>query len=277
MMRRQYIVVAAVLLVLAAGFVGIKNVGTIQAAQAPTGQVSNPNYPKPNPLYFEGKIDWDLLKITQPTNAWQYMEFGIHEQDDLNNIPAAIQAYQTAYSMNNVQNGTCQYATVATLVNGQLPNPLNPPECFFTLRLRLGHLLQETDPGQAITLFQQVMKIDPIRLGVNELIGDTYVIEAEQAAGNATQQQADYQSAIQAYQAELALSPVTPIETKLTDDQANDAHVHWKLAHIYETLGQNTNAVAQYQQYLLATKWHSDVYPWRISLAKVKIQQLGGP
>ena len=27
-------------------------------------QSTNPNYPKPNPFYFEGKIDWNLLGIT---------------------------------------------------------------------------------------------------------------------------------------------------------------------------------------------------------------------
>jgi tetratricopeptide (TPR) repeat protein len=264
---------ATCLLILGISFLGVKNLWTAQAADS---QTSNPNYPKPNPFYFEGKIDWNLLGITQPSNAWEYMERAMHEQDDLNDIPDAIQDYQTAHSMNNVQNGSCQYVTSATLVNGKLPSQLNPPPCIFTLRLRLGYLLEESDPTQAISLFQEVLKIDPLRLGVNALIGDTYALEAEQST-DPTQQQTDYQNAIQAYQAELALSPVTPKETALTDDQANDAHVHWKLAGIYETLGQNSNAVSEYNQYLLATQWHSDVYPWRIPLAKAKIQLLGGP
>lgn len=263
----------ACLLILAITIVGIKNRA---ASPAATDQTSNPNYPKPNPFYFEGKIDWDLLGISQPSNAWEYMERAMHEQDDLGDIPTALQDYETAYSMDNVQNGSCQYVTSATLVNGKLPSQLTPPPCIFTLRLRLGYLLRETDPARAISLFQEVLKIDPLRLGVNELIGDTYSMEAEQAT-DPTQQQTDYQDAIQAYQAELALSPVTSQETTLTADQANDAHTHWKLAKIYETLGQNTNAVNEYQQYLLATQWHSDVYPWRIPLAKAKIQQLGGP
>jgi tetratricopeptide (TPR) repeat protein len=233
-------------------------------------QTANPNYPHPNPLYFEGKIDWNLLGITQPSNAWEYMERGLHEQDDLGDIQDAIADYQTAHSMNNVQNGTCQYVTAATLVGGALPSQLTPPPCIFTLRLRLGYLLRESDPAQAISLFQEVLQIDPLKLGVNELIGQTYVLEAE-ATTDSTEQQADYQNAIQAFQAELALSPVTPQETTLTGDQANDAHVHWELAQIYETLGQNSNAVNEYNQYLLATQWHSDVYPWRIDLAKKKI------
>ena len=30
-----------------------------------TYQKTNPNYPAPNPFYFEGRVDWDLLKIDQ--------------------------------------------------------------------------------------------------------------------------------------------------------------------------------------------------------------------
>ena len=84
----------------------------------------------------------------------------------------------------------------------------------FTLRLRLGYLMRETSPSTAIGLFQEVLQIDPQRLGVNTLIAETYVIEAQQATDPPTQQQA-YANAIAAYQAELALSPVTPQSTAL--------------------------------------------------------------
>ena len=83
-----------------------------------------------------------------------------------------------------------------------------------------------------------------------------------------------YNSAIAAYQAELALSPVTPQSTALTGDQANNSKVHWELAQVYEALGQNSLAVNELQSYLLATQWHSDVYPWRIALARNQIQTL---
>ena len=51
----------------------------------------------------------------------------------------------------------------------------------FTVRLRLGYLLRETDPGTAIELYHEVLQIDPQRLGVNTLIGEAYVIEAQEA------------------------------------------------------------------------------------------------
>lgn len=249
-------------------------------AQTPGGvytpgqfQKTNPYYLLPNPFYFEGRIDWNLLGITTPKNAWDYMERGIHYQDDLGDTQNAIADYQTALSLNSMQNNTCQVVTAATLVNGVLPSTLNPAPCIFTLRLRLGYLLQQTDPAQAISLFQEVVKIDPLKLGVNSLIGETYVIEAQQTT-DPTAQQADYTNAIAAFQAELALSPVTAQTIGATGDQANNAHVHWALFEIYQALNDPANEVSELQVYLQATQWHSDVYPWRITLANNLIKTL---
>ncbi len=236
-------------------------------------QSSNPYYPTPNPFYFEGKVTWEYLGITTPSNFWEYLQRGIHKQDDLGDIPGAMADYQTALAGNSLQNGSCQLVTAATLVNGKLPSTLTPPPCMFTIRLRLGYLLRESNPDQAIQLFQEVTQIDPLRLDVNALIGETYVIKAGQTTDPAAQQAA-YQSAIQAFQAELALSPVTPASIALTGDQANNAHVHWELAEIYDKLGMTANEKTELQNYLLATQWHSDTYPWRIALAQARIQTL---
>jgi tetratricopeptide (TPR) repeat protein len=229
-----------------------------------TYQQANSNYPVPNPFYFEGRVDWSLLKITQPGTTWEYMERGIHEQDDLNDTTDAITDYQQSISMNNLANKTCQLVTTAPT------GPINPPPCIFTVRLRLAGLLRATQPLQAIQLYQEVMTIDPLRLGVNAAIGETYVTMA-QTATDATQVPGLYQSAIAAFQAELALSPVTPLETQLTTDTANNAHVHWDLAEIYKTTNDPTDEVSELNLYLQATKWHSDTYPWRITLAQKRI------
>jgi len=229
-------------------------------------QTTNPYYPKPNPFYFEGKVTWEYLNITTPSNFWEYLQRGIHKQDDLDDVAGAIADYQTALAGNSLQAGTCQLVTAATLVNGRLPSTLTPPPCVFTIRLRLGHLLRESNPDRAIQLFQEVQQIDPLRLDVNALIGETYKIKAEQAT-DPVAQQAAYQNAIQALLAELALSPVTATTIAQTGDQANNAHVHWTLAEIYEKLGLGANQKSELQGYLLATQWHSDVYPWRIALA----------
>jgi tetratricopeptide (TPR) repeat protein len=236
-------------------------------------QKTNPYYLLPNPFYFEGRIDWNLLGITQPSNAWDYMERGIHYQDDLNDTQSAIADYETALTFNSMQNNTCQIVTAATLVNGALPGKLNPAPCIFTLRLRLGYLEQQSNPTYAISLFQEVAKIDPLKLGVQSLIGETYVIAAGQT-GDPTVQAQDYTNAIAAYKAELAISPVTTVTTAYTGDTANNAHVHWALAQIYKTLGDTTDQVSELQLYLQATKWHSDVYPWRITLANNLINTL---
>jgi tetratricopeptide (TPR) repeat protein len=237
-------------------------------------QKTNPYYPKPNPFYFEGKVTWEYLKISTPSNFWEYLQRGIHKQDDLDDDAGAMADYETAFAGNSLQNATCQLVTAATFVGGKLPSTLTPPPCMFTIRLRLGYLLRETNPDRAISLFQEVLQIDPLRLDVNALIGETYKFKAEQAT-DATVKQTAYQNAIQAFQAELALSPVTATTIAQTGDQANNAHVHWELAEIYEALGMPANQKSELQAYVLATQWHSDTYPWRIALAQARIKTLG--
>ena len=234
-----------------------------------TYQTENPNYFKPNPFYFEGRIDWNLLKLDQPVNAWDYMQHGIYNQDDLQNIPAAIADYQKSVSMNSLSNGTCQIVTGPVPSNGNL----TPAPCMFTVRLRLAGLLKDSDPAQAITLYTEVLKIDPLKLSVHAHLAQVYASMAAKAVTQADQTTA-YQHAITEYQAELALSPVTPVETQVTGDTANNAHVHWELAQVYESLGQSPNQMNELQLYLAATRWHSDVYPWRTSLARQKVDRL---
>ncbi len=162
-------------------------------------QNGNANYPTPNPFYFEGRIDWDLLKITQPSSAWEYAQRGIHYQDDLNDTTSAIADYQKSISLNSLQNGTCQLITSAPTGFGQTTNP---PPCMFTVRLRLGNLLEDSDPQTAIGLFQEVLKIDPLRLSVNAMIGETYCKIARHATDDSARSGA-YNQAIAAYQAEF--------------------------------------------------------------------------
>ena len=195
-----------------------------------TYQKTNPNYPTPNPFWFEGRIDWNLLNITEPNNPWEFMQRGIHKQDDLEDNAGAIADYQKSISMNNLGNNTCQLVTTAPKTGN-----VNPPPCIFTVRLRLAGLLRNSDPQQAIGLYQQVLNIDPLRLGVNGAIGETYKSWAE-ATSDPVKKQGLYQNAIAAFQAELALSPVTALETQLTTDTANNAHVHWSLAEMYRAL-----------------------------------------
>src|SRR5271167_290757 len=73
-----------------------------------TFQKANPNYPIPNPFYFEGKIDYAKLGITQPANAWEFLQRGMHYQDDLDDIPDAIADYQQAFALNSLTKQTCQ-------------------------------------------------------------------------------------------------------------------------------------------------------------------------
>lgn len=234
-----------------------------------TYQTTNPNYPLPNPFYFEGRIDWNLLKITTPANTWDFAQRGIYKQDDLEDIAGAIADYRQSISLNSLTNGTCQ------IVTGQIPTSgtLNPPPCMFTVRLRLAGLLRQSSPQEAISLYRDVTKIDPLRLGVHEALAETYVGLAKTETD--PQAAADYNQAIAEYNAELALSPVTDFTTSLTGDSANNAHVHWGLSEIYHTLGNSTQEASELDLYLKATLWHSDTYPWRLTLAQARLAELG--
>jgi tetratricopeptide (TPR) repeat protein len=251
-------------------------VGALAQSSSPyvpgvTYQQANPNYPNRNPFYFEGRIDWNLLKITQPSNEWEYMERGIHKQDDLEDYAGAIADYQQSLAMANLTDKTCQLVTTAPPATGIL----NPPPCMFTPRLRLAGLLRATQPQQAIELYQEALAIDPLRLGVHAAIAETYVMMAESAT-DATQVPGLYQSAVTEFKAELANSPVTPLQTQVTGDTANNAHVHWELAEVYEKLSQPSDQMSELNLYLQATKWHSDTYPWRITLAQKKMAAAAG-
>jgi tetratricopeptide (TPR) repeat protein len=266
--RKTFCARVALLLFPAAAILGQSS--TSSYVPGVTFQATNPNYPQPNPFYFEGRIDWNLLNISTPTNAWEFAQRGIYKQDDLGDAAGAILDYQQSIALNGLGNGTCQIVTGSVPTSGTL----TPPPCMFTVRLRLAGLLQQSSPQQAIALYQEVAMIDPLRLGVHASIAETYVGKAgtETVPANAT---ADYNQAITEYQAELALSPVTPFTTALTADLANNAHVHWGLAGIYQTLGNSAQEASELNLYLHATQWHSDTYPWRITLAKTRLAELG--
>ena len=269
MRTRNALIVFGGLLEMVAQGVGQTNPQDPNYKPGITFQTTNPNYPIPNPFFFEGRIDWNLLQITNPANAWEYAQRGIHEQDDLQDMTDAIADYQTSISMNNLANGTCQLITSATGLGAST----NPPPCMFTVRLRLGNLLKVTGPLSAIELYREVLTIDPLRLGVNAMIGEAWTNIAA-AASDPTAQGAAYNSAIAAYKAELTLSPVTQVTTALTGDTANNAHVHWALAEIYRATGQVANEAGELTLYLQATQWHSATYAWHIQLATIRLQAL---
>jgi hypothetical protein len=234
-----------------------------------TYESANPNYMTRNPYYFEGRVDWNLLKITTPSNPWEFVQRGIHEQDDLLDTTDAIADFQTALSQNSLTNGTCQILT-AVPAN---PQNVNPAPCMFTPRLRLAHLVKDTTPTVAIGLFQQVLQIDPLRLGINAYIGDVYVSMATAAADQASKT-AFFNQAIAAYKAELLLSPVTAATIALTGDKNNNEHVHWSLSEVYAQMNDPKDQATELQAYLDAAQWHSDTYAWHIQLAKTRLAKI---
>ena len=239
-------------------------------AKQQTARETNPNYPARNPFYFEGKIDYELLGINKPSNTWEHMQRGIQRQDDQEDYHGAIQDYRRALELNSKENGTCQIVTSVP----ENFNTLDPAPCIFTLRLRLGYLLIHDEPRESIRLFREVLEIDPLRLDVRFLIAEAYEILAEETADKQKQTEI-YVKAIEELRAELALTPPVS-DPKLSPDEANNAHTHWLMAEIYEKLDQHNEAIEAFANYLQATRWHSDVLPWRLQLAEKKIEELRG-
>src|SRR5260370_33124712 len=200
-------------------------------AQSGVFQTSNAHYPTRNRFCFEGKIECEQLGIVSPANSWEFMQRGIHRQDDLEDVAGAMAAYRESLARNSLAAGSCQ---IVTTVPAQDFGKLDPPPCMFTVRLRLGYLRLRDTPDAAISLFREELQIDPQRLEVNTVIGEAYSISAARATGD--ERASLYGQAIGAYQAELALSPVTDHTIPLTGDVANNSHTHWALAGIYEKL-----------------------------------------
>ena len=158
--RKGFLIVAAVLAA-ASGAMAQKTLtgglttgsGPYVPGYIPVGQSE---LHEPESLLFRRPGGLEPARITTPTTVWEYMQRGIHYQDDLQDTTDAMSDYQTAISMNSLSNNTCQIFTTVPPVS---PN-VNPPPCMFTPRLRLANLLMQTNPSQAIALFQQVLQID---------------------------------------------------------------------------------------------------------------------
>src|SRR3954468_23614544 len=108
MKRKQLLTTLSVLFVVATVALAVSRMRSQPTVVAGQGEPvrqevtrqNNPNYPLPNPFYFEGKVDYELLGIDQPSNAWEFAQRGIYKQDDLEDFPGAIADYQTSISMN---------------------------------------------------------------------------------------------------------------------------------------------------------------------------------
>src|SRR5213594_3685809 len=97
-------------------------VGSVSSRPQEETRGDNPNYPKRNPFYFEGKINYELLGIDTPRDAWEFVQRGIYRQDDLENAAGAMDDYRRAIESNSLSNGTCQLVTTAPV-----PADLTPP------------------------------------------------------------------------------------------------------------------------------------------------------
>src|SRR5260370_29944066 len=101
---------------------------SMAAAQSGVFQTSNAHYPTRNPFYFEGKIEYEKLGIVSPANAWEYMQRGIHRQDDLEDVAGAMADYRESLARNSLAAGSCQIVTAGPAQGFCRPPP--PPRLF---------------------------------------------------------------------------------------------------------------------------------------------------
>ena len=194
----------------------------------------------------------------------------MHYQDDLDDIPDAISDYQTSLAMNSLQSadlpaGTRQHFGERRRCPSQLTALL--PACS-RCGCDLAICCEKAIPATAIELYQEVLQIDPQRLGVNTLIAETYVIEAQQSdrsadtAAGVCQRRDCVPGGTGAFTGDAAKHRAHG-RTRRTIRRCIGSWLRFT-----KRLGQNSLAVSELQSYLLATQWHSDVYPWRIALAR---------
>lgn len=190
-------------------------------------------------LFFEAKASWPSLKIAEPRTAWEFTQRGMYNQDDLEDVPAAIADYRRALD-------------------------LDPHLLIAHARLGTILLLQartETSSAAAVNLidesvheFEEVLLEQPHRAGMHLKIGDAYRLRFQR-----TNLQANADLAINAYRAELTMAP-------------QSQYAHFALAFLLADLGRAIEARVHVDQYLALAGKYGDPYPYKI-LAAERLRQ----
>lgn len=201
----------------------------------------------PNPLlFFEEKVHWPSLRISEPRTAWEYAQRGIYRQDDLGDLDGAKADYHQSETMNNR---------------------------IVIVQARLGVIaLYENRPDEAIEHLDHVLEEVPFHEGVHLRLGKAYELKHAMDNDNSHLVKAD-----ESFQNELKLSPnsqmahfaraklLAPFVLNGTCSQVFGAGLDCRQA-----------AVDSLDVYLRQARWHSDPEPYRILKARRMCVQLQG-
>ncbi len=211
-------------------YAGIDSPGAVLAEQNP-----NPRH------FFEGRVDWPLLNIAEPRTAWEYTQRGIHFQDDVGNLEAAMADYMRADA----------------LERGRSCGPGVPPvpgrTCLQILHARLANIsLERGDHDRAIAELEFLLEENPLAPGLHFDLAEAHLGKGELDA------------AIEAFNAELDIQPC---------HQAT----HFELGELLLQRGDEMGGRELLTEYLQQALLHCDSFPFKILKARKLLTDHGGP
>lgn len=195
-------------------------------------------------LYFEGKAHWPSLGIDAPRTAWEFAQRAMYRQDALDDEAGAIEDYLAAEALDDH----------LLIVQGRLAY----------LALERGRAAEradratEADAGyaEAIDRYERVLHEQPDRQGLRLRIAAAHLGRAR-----CTNPPGSEAAAEAALEAELALAP--------TQQEA-----FYMLAELFAGQGRTAEARGMYRAYLAEAALQGDPSPWRLALARRRLDAL---
>jgi hypothetical protein len=211
-------------------YAGIDSPGAI-----PAPQDQNPRH------FFEERVDWPLLNIAEPRTAWEYTQRGIHFQDDVGDVEAAMADYMRADAL---ERGRSCGPGIA---------PVPGRACLQILRARLANIyLERGEYARAIDELDFILEENPLAPGLHFELAEAYL-----GLGN-------QDKAIEEFEHELETQPC---------HQAT----HFELGELLLERGNEIEGRQHLTEYLQQALLHCDSFPYKILKARKLLTDHGGP
>lgn len=229
---------------------------------------SQAGQPDPQPVdptfFFEERVNWPALARQipgcenvapadcQPRSAWEYAQRGMYKQDELENIPAAVEDYRKSEEMNNrIQIVQARLGVIEKREAEELKEAGQYESALTHIEVAIEH-------------FDHILEEAPNHQGVPFLLGEAYEIKYEllKELGRAGDAAEALAKAEEEFMRELELAPASQ-------------RAHLALAELFIEEGRDSEALPHLETYLCQAQWNSDQFPYRILKAQKERQQLG--
>jgi len=198
----------------------------------------------PNPAhFFEGRVNWPLLNISEPRTAWEYTQRGIYFQDDLDDLNAAMADYMQADALERER--SCGPG-------------IAPPghACLQILHARLSNIYLESGQFQkAIDEIDFILEENPFAQGLHFELAKAHLGLGDRAG------------AIEEFQRELEIQPC-------------HQESHFELGELLLEAGPQMDEMGGREhltEYLQQAFLHCDSFPFKILKARKLLTDHGGP